>query len=197
MLVESLRKRGVTASIEKLPDYRVRTALQATVMLLKRHRDNMFAGNTDVKPISVIITTLSGHAYGNEDRIGDALFSILAGMDRYIRQDGGKFIIPNPTDRLENFADKWAENPRKAAAFFQWLRQAREDFDRAGRATTLQAMNEAVSARMGTALTDRAVRKISGSGGGLLRPASIAPAAATVPAFGNTPRVPTKPKGFA
>jgi Second Messenger Oligonucleotide or Dinucleotide Synthetase domain len=197
MFVESLRKRGIAASVEKLPDYRVRTPLQAAVMVLKRHRDNMFAGDPDVKPISIIITTLAAHAYGEEDRIADALFSILTVMDRYIRHDGGKFIIPNPTDPLENFADKWAENLRKAEAFFRWLQQAREDFERAGRATTLRAMNEAVSARMGTALTDRAVKKISGTGGGLLRPASIAPVAAAVPTFGNTPRVPTKPKGFA
>lgn len=196
MLVESLKKRGVTASVEKLPDYRVRTPLQAAVMLLKRHRDNMFARDPDLKPISVIITTLAGHAYGEEDTIAGALFSILGGMDRYIHRDGAKYVIPNPTDPFENFADKWEKEPRKAQAFFQWLEQAREDFGRAARATTFQSMTEAVSARMGTALTGRAVTKISGNGGGLLRKASVAPAAA-VPTFGNAPRVPTTPKGFA
>ncbi|MER9863197.1 nucleotidyltransferase [Mesorhizobium sp. M0185] len=169
MLVESLRRRGVTASVEQLPDYRVRTPLQAAVMLLKRHRDNMFARDPDLKPISVIITTLAGHAYGEEDTIAGALLSILERMDQYIHHVGSKYVIPNPTDPFENFADKWEKEPGKAQAF---------------------------SARMGTALTDRAVRKISGSGGGLLRAASVAPAAA-VPSFGNAPRVPTTPKGFA
>ncbi|RWC96098.1 MAG: nucleotidyltransferase [Mesorhizobium sp.] len=196
ILVESLRRQGVTASVENLPDYRVRTPLQAAVMLLKRHRDNMFAGEPDLKPISVIITTLAGHAYGEQDTIAGALFSILEGMDRYIRHDGTKYVIPNPTDAFENFADKWEKDPRKAQAFFRWLEQARQDFGRAARATMLQGMNEAVSARMGTALTDRAVARIRGNGGGLLRTASVAPAAA-IPTFGNAPRVPTTPKGFA
>lgn len=197
-LVESLRRRGVTASVEQLPDFRVRTPLQAAVMILKRHRDNMFAREADLKPISVIITTLSGHAYGQEDTISGALFSILGGMDRYIQHDGNKYVISNPTDPFENFADKWEKNPLKAEAFFRWLRQARDDFGRAASAVTLQGMNEAVSARMGAALSDRAVRKIGG-GGGLLRAASMAPLApvAAVPSFGNAARIPTTPKGFA
>ena len=186
----------MTASVEDLPDYRVRTPLQSAVMLLKRHRDNLFARDPDLKPISVIITTLSAHAYNEEDTIAGALFSILVNMDGYIQHDGNKFVIPNPTDPFENFADKWEKDPRKANTFFQWLRQARNDFNRAAGATTLQAMNEAVSERMGASLAERAVRRISGTGGGLLRAASAAPAAAA-PTFGNAPRVPTKPKGFA
>jgi hypothetical protein len=156
----------------------------------------MFARDPDLKPISVIITTLAGHAYGEEDTIAGALFSILERMDQYIYHDGSKYVIPNPTDPFENFADRWEKEPRKAQAFFQWLNQAREDFGRASRATSIQALNEAVSARMGTVLTDRAVRKITGKDGGLLRAASVAPAPA-VPSFGNAPRVPTTPKGFA
>lgn len=196
VLVESLRRQGVTASIEKLPDYRVRTPLQAAVMLLKRHRNSMFAGEPDLKPISVIITTLAGHAYGEQNTIAGALFSILGGMDRYILHDGTKYVIPNPTDPFENFADRWEKDPRKAQAFFRWLEQARQDFGRVARAMTLQGMNEAVSARMGKALTDRAVGKVRGNGGGLLRTASVA-AAAAIPTFGNAPRVPTTPKSFA
>lgn len=196
MLVESLQSRGVRASVETMPDYRVRTPLQSAVMLLKRHRDNMFARNPDVKPISVIITTLSAHAYNGEETIAGALLSILENMDHYILRSGTKYVIPNPSDPLENFADKWEKDPRKAQAFFQWLRQAREDFGRAAQTTTLQTMNEAVSARMGTGLTDRAVKRIGGNGGRLLRTASVAPVAA-IPAFGNTPRVPSTPKGFA
>ena len=198
MLVESLRRQGVIASVEELPDYRVRTPLQSATMLLKRHRSIMFDRESDLKPISIIITTLSAHAYNGENTIADSLSSILTNMDRdpYIHFDGYKYIIANPTDPSENFADKWEEDPRKAKAFFQWLKQAREDFGRAMGATTLQSMNEAVSTRMGAALSGRAIGKVRSVGGGLLRPASATPAAAT-PVFGNNPRVPTKPRGFA
>ncbi|UFX12816.1 nucleotidyltransferase [Sinorhizobium meliloti] len=192
-LAENLRQKGIAASVEELPDYRVRTPLQSSVMLLKRHRDNMFAHNTDVRPISVIITTLAAHAYDNQDTIADALSVILSRMHQFIGHDGQKYVVPNPTDPLENFADKWETEPGKADAFFQWLEQARSDFGRASEATTFQKMNEAVAQRMGPVLTAKAVNR---AGGGLLRSATVAPAAAT-PSFANTPRTPTTPKGFA
>ena len=119
-------------------------------------------------------------------------------MDQFVVWDGSKYVIQNPTDPLENFADRWHKDPRKAQAFSQWLNQAREDFGRAAQATTLKGMNESVCARMGGGLTERAVRKLSTGGGGLLPAASAAPAAAAaLPTFGNAPRVPTTPKGFA
>ena len=199
LLVESLRKRGVTASVEKLPEYKVRTPLQSAVMLLKRHRDHMFVDDPEMKPISIIIATLAGHAYEQEETIADALSSILAKMDQYIHWDGSKYVIPNPTDPLENFADRWHKDQRRADAFYRWLKEAREVFGSVARALTLKDMTEAAYARMGASLTDRAVRKLnSPSGGSLLRAASAAPVAATsVPTFGNSPRVPTTPKGFA
>lgn len=200
LLVESLRKRGVNASVEDLPEYRVRTPLQSAVMLLKRHRDSMFVtpALAENKPISVILSTLAAHAYGQEETIAGALRSILASMDQYVRWDGARFHIPNPTDPLENFADRWHNDPRRAEAFFQWLKQAREDFGRVAQATTLKAMNEAVRTRMGSGLTDRAVGELTPPpGGGLLRAATAATAATSLPSFGNAPRIPTTPKGFA
>lgn len=195
-LAESLRSKGVTASVDDMPDYRVRTPLQAAVMILKRHRDNMFAHDPDLKPISVILTTLAGHAYGGEDTISGALFSILNGMHRYVGHDGRKYLIPNPTDPLENFADRWEKDPDKADAFFRWLDQARSDFARAAQAATLLGMQEAVEARMGAGLSTRAAGRVRASGGGLLRSSSIAPAAA-IPTFGDAARMPSTPKGFA
>lgn len=61
------------ADVESIPVYRVRTPLQSAIMILKRHRDEMFAERPKVKPISIILTTLSAHAYGQEETIGGAL----------------------------------------------------------------------------------------------------------------------------
>jgi hypothetical protein len=159
----------------------------------------MFKDDAEVKPISVIISTLAGHGYGQEETIAAALSSVLANMHQHVHWDGSKFVIPNPTDPLENFADRWQKDPRKADAFFSWLKAARDDFGRVSRAPSLQLMKDAIYTRMGASLTDRAVRKLSPtSGGGLLRAASGAPAAGgSIPTFGNSPRVPTTPKGFA
>jgi hypothetical protein len=64
------------ASVEDIPDYKVRTPLQ------QRHRDHTFEHRSDERPISVIITTLAAHAYNGEETIGAALAVILAGMDQ-------------------------------------------------------------------------------------------------------------------
>ncbi|QSY96047.1 nucleotidyltransferase [Rhizobium bangladeshense] len=198
-IVESLKRQGVTASVEEMPDFKVKTPLQAAIMILKRHRDNMFARDTDVRPISVIITTLAAHAYENQDTISGALFTILDRMDQFIVFDGQKYVIANPTDALENFADKWEKEPKKADAFFAWLRQARADFTAAARAASFREMADALNPRMGYALSTRALDKLTG-GSRLLRAATGATAgvgATGAPTFANAARQPNKPQGYA
>lgn len=77
----------------------------------------MFIGRNDDKPISIILTTFAAHSYQGEERISDALFAILSKMDSFIKQAAdGTFIIENPSDPLENFADKWKKHPERALA---------------------------------------------------------------------------------
>ena len=91
----TLRKRAfaererITASVDEIPDYKVKTSLQRAIQLLKRHRDCMFVHDCEHKPISIIITTLAGHAYNEEPTLGGALQSVLTGMARYIEERGG------------------------------------------------------------------------------------------------------------
>ncbi|MFQ6185815.1 nucleotidyltransferase [Sinorhizobium meliloti] len=199
-ILETMQRQGVTASVEDLPDFKVKTPLQSAIMILKRHRDNMFARDLDMRPISVIITTLAAHAYNSQDTISGALFAILNDIDKFIDHDGRKYIIPNPTDPLENFADKWEREPPKKDAFDDWLRQARTDFYAAAQAGTFKDMADALNPRMGYALSMRAVDRLTGSSR-LLRAATGASAAAagtaSAPSFGNAARQPTKPQGYA
>jgi hypothetical protein len=199
-VLEEMQKQGFRASVEDLPDFKVKTPLQSAIMILKRHRDNMFARNLDLRPISIIITTLSAHSYENQDTISGALFTILDRMDQFIVHDGKKYIIANPTDPFENFADKWEHEPQKADAFFQWLRQARTDFRTAAQATNYKGMADAVYQRMGYRAATSAVDRLTG-GSRLLRAATGASAvgAGTVgaPSFANADRRPTKPQGYA
>jgi hypothetical protein len=118
-------QKGIRAGTEPIPDYRIRTPLQSSIMILKRHRDIMFVKRSDERPISIILTTLAAHAYNGERKISDALFAILNRMDQYIKRGhDGTYLIPNPTDPAENFADKWAKHPERAAAFFEWIAKA-------------------------------------------------------------------------
>ena len=116
--------------IEKLPKNKYKTPLQKAVQLLKRHRDIMFDGD-DNKPISIIITTLAGQLYNNEDNIVDAIATILSQAEHYIEKNkkSGNYFIENPSCKDDNFANKWNEYPERAKAFFSWLHAAQIFFD--------------------------------------------------------------------
>lgn len=121
--------------IEKVPLYRVHTPLQRIVQLLKRHRDEFYAKKSEAeqkkKPISMIITTLSAKAYKGEASIKDALITILRDFADGIEKDAnGRSAVWNPVfdTGVENFAEKWADDPERETEFNRWLCHARNDF---------------------------------------------------------------------
>ncbi len=117
------------ANVEQVANYKIKNPLQQVVQLLKRHRDMMFAGEPEDKPISVILTTLAGHAYSGEHAVTDALLTIVNNMERYITFGSGSPCILNPANPNENFADKWREHPLREKNFKRWLEQAKQDFN--------------------------------------------------------------------
>jgi hypothetical protein len=115
------------ASVEEFPNHEVRTPLQDSIKLLKRHRDGMFEGDKH-KPISIIISTLAAEAYSGEQTISDTLRAILPKMQQRVEELGSIAVISNPSYPLENFADKWVEVPAKRQNFEEWVDRARRDF---------------------------------------------------------------------
>jgi hypothetical protein len=158
---ERLRKlaEAVHAKVEDIPTYRVKTPLQSAIQILKRHRDLQFLGDIEHRPISVIITTLAAHAYQQEKTISGALYSILMRMDQFIEDRGGVMWIVNPTDPMENFADRWLENPKLQDAFFAWLEQARADFRRVALMTDRREISESLARHMGTDLVEKSFHR--------------------------------------
>lgn len=125
-ILEARAFQAKVASIDQLKPYRWKSPLQRSVQILKRHRDVMFAQNPDGKPISVILTTLSGLAYSGENTVEEALDGILSRMDAFV--DPSHPRILNPVNPAENFAEKWIEDPTLRHNFTNWLQQARRDF---------------------------------------------------------------------
>ncbi len=154
---QGMVERAVRADVENMPTFRLKRPLQSAVMILKRHRDEMFRRDPTDAPISVIITTLAAHAYGGEDRIGAALVSILSRMDAFIETGpNGEALIRNPSDPLENFADKWVKKPERQVAFHRWLETARRDFSALARMSERRRMVEAAADSVGEPLAKRA-----------------------------------------
>lgn len=141
---------GVFERVDDVPMFRIKTPLQGVVQLLKRHRDMMFDDRSDEKPISIIIATLAAKSYGSENDLASALFAVLFSMDRHIEDRDGVAWIQNPTDPLENFADKWELEPKLEECFYEWLERARDDFETIAGASSGAALPAYLSERMGS-----------------------------------------------
>lgn len=115
------------ADVEEIEDFDVRTPLQRLIQILKRHRDVRYNGDDD-KPVSIIITTLAAQAYDNEAHLADAVLNVVPRMRQSIEQREDGWWVPNPVNPQENFADKWAECPRKAQIFFEWLEAVEKEY---------------------------------------------------------------------
>lgn len=112
-------------SVDQIPDYRVRTPLQRSIQLMKRHRDLMY-GDSDSKPISIIITTLAARSYTDimrtlpNDQFYDVVVAVVKRMPEYIETRAGIRWVSNPVNPNENFADKWLAEPKLEKEFFRW-----------------------------------------------------------------------------
>jgi hypothetical protein len=111
---------ALKAGPANVPEYKIRTPLQKSVQLLKRHRDVVFEGKDD-KPASIIISTLAAHAYNNEFDIVEAMTNIIDGIPNYIAVRDGKARVQNPVDPSENFADGWVGHPGREQNFRNWV----------------------------------------------------------------------------
>jgi hypothetical protein len=127
---EKLKILAKRMDIAAVPDWPVKTTLQQTVQALKRHRDIYFTEALDLRPASIIITTLAAHAYrGSGGDLYEVLDDITDRMPGFVLHDGQRYIVANPVEPRENFTDRWHGKPERAEAFFRWIEQARTDFD--------------------------------------------------------------------
>lgn len=140
--------------VSEVPMQLIRSPLQRSIQIMKRHRDVYFT-DRDYKPISIIITTICTHLYA-EGGIIETIQrftryvikrhnTILSGSasepDSILDYINGNWSIPNPVDQgkhedeVENFADKWNQKSELPKAFFEWVYQLDRDirgFEKSG-----------------------------------------------------------------
>lgn len=155
----TLMAKTAEVDIEDFPVERVRTPLRQTIQILKRHRDIRYQGNSDDKPISIIITTLAANAYNNQANLYDALMAIIPGMRDSIKISNGEYWVANPISRSENFADKWKEEPQRAIRFLEWLDKLESDLSSASNQRGLHKIAESLSPAMGESTIQRVLKR--------------------------------------
>ncbi|TAK28837.1 MAG: nucleotidyltransferase [Chloroflexota bacterium] len=162
-------------SVQQIPNELVRTPLQRSIQILKRHRDIRFKDDPKHKPISMVITTLCAQLYEGEDQLITALLNIVTKLGYYAaltenryatlhesiaqlglvqRTADGKWYIPNPVNPKENFADRWHEEENgikhaRARAFFGWIEWVKQDIEAALQNNSPQQLRALLGERFG------------------------------------------------
>lgn len=146
--------------IAQVPTWWVKTTLQQAVQALKRHRDIYFTDTLELRPASIIITTLAAHAYRGGGDLYEVLDDVTDRMPNHVSHDGQRYVVVNPIERGENFADRWHGKPERAEAFFRWIEQAKADFD--GLASVGAGIDTVIS-KMASVFGDRPAQEASRS----------------------------------
>lgn len=124
--------RILNEQIETIPYYKVKTPLQRVIQVLKRHAEVMFQGNMELKPSSIIITTLVAKTYHQlSDTTSDFIqlvSEIISHLEKNIEYIDNVPCVLNPVNSEENLSSKWAINEIYFQEFIRWLRQIEFDF---------------------------------------------------------------------
>ena len=168
-------------SVEDVPEWQIKTPLQISIQLLKRHRDIHFKTAPDNRPVSIILTTLAALAYRNQPNVYDALLDIARDMTKHIERRNDKWWVANPVEPDENFADRWNQHPERRANFMRWLEKVQLDFSQLIQKQRLEEAIESLNAPIGTDVLAKVARSL-----GLQSKYSADPITAiAVPALGD------------
>jgi hypothetical protein len=151
---------NIRADVQAVPEYKIKTPLQRSIQLLKRHRDLAFVDNPEIQPASIIITTLAAQAYNNEADLAEALYKIIRGMPRFITKRDGVSWVDNPVDPSENFADRWKDHPQREPSFYLWMKKVMADFDQLFNCEDLDEVAKLLTARFGERMVNPAVNRL-------------------------------------
>ncbi|MCY4134704.1 MAG: nucleotidyltransferase, partial [bacterium] len=114
-----------STTVDDVPQWEVKTTLQQAVQVLKRHRDLHFANQLDLKPPSILVTTLVGLAHGGHDDLFEAVVHIAPRLTQFVKDRNGVGWIANPALPEENFADRWRTHPARRRAFGRWASKSK------------------------------------------------------------------------
>ena len=143
------------SEIDDIPDDNVQSNLQSIIKLLKRHRDIFFEeNNTEYKPISIIVTTLAAQGYKRCETLYDELMTVLQFIGTRTIQK--PYIVKNPIDSRENFADKWNEDECYKKVFYEWADSIISDFSQIE--SSIKGLDE-VSTKLATMFGEAPVKR--------------------------------------
>lgn len=111
-------------SMEDLPsdEYATKKPLQRAVQIIKRYRDLFFEKDTTYATPSIVLTTLAGQLYQNQDSIFETIDSIVSQLKNSTNSSRNTRIkVVNPVNPEEDFTDKWEREPTYYTEFIKFV----------------------------------------------------------------------------
>lgn len=132
--------------------------LKLAVQLLKRWRDVAFDDTPEYAPTSIVLTTLSGHAYQGADSVAAAVDEILAGIIRVLPPPPQRLRVLNPANPLELLSECWEKTPGAYDRFVLRLHQLRRAWVDLRETRGLAPITDQLRPLFGGPLSESAVR---------------------------------------
>ena len=132
---QSLLEKAYAAEEIPSDDFAAKKPLQRAVQIIKRYRDLFFEKEPDYATPSIVLTTLAGELYQNQESIFETIDGIISQVYSKVNISRTKRIkVLNPVDNEEDFTDKWEREPqyynefiRFTESLFQSWQKLKED----------------------------------------------------------------------
>lgn len=188
-----LAKRAAS-TVEEIRPELVRTPLQRAVQVIKQHRNVHFERFPELRPPSIVLTTLVAQTYDGTSSVYEAVRKAAETMHAFVRLSDSGPSVPNPVCD-EDFAERWRSVKGAVEAFGVWQRKLREDVreyaESRGNMVRLghslkrslgdRPVDQAFSSRAGSTLARRQRNELSMAPSGLLVAGSGMPSARPIP----------------
>ena len=170
---------SIEAKVDKIPTYKRKTPLQRAIQILKRHRDQMFAKQSDSKPISVIITTLAARSYSGSSSLESTLAEALNTLNTFSKS--GSDVVENPVNPEENFADRWSmpkySHLKLKENFQLWVDRVTRDIELILQSQDLDMLTESINGNLSISMESKVLEEVLGIEN---KPSPIPPASTAI-----------------
>lgn len=111
--------KSASVMVDDVPEWFVRTPLQRVVQVLKAHRNCYFSNDLSVRPPSIVITTLAAMAFEPGANLYASVMGTASGLLDGLERDGDQYVLVNPAQPREDFADRMNNTDFKRLA--RWV----------------------------------------------------------------------------
>lgn len=120
-------------SAEEIPadDFATKKPLQRAVQIIKRYRDLFFEKSPDFATSSIVLTTIAGEFYKNQESIFETIDGIVSQIKDKVNVNRAQRIkILNPVNQEEDFTDKWDREPQYYSEFIRFSQSLYESWQK-------------------------------------------------------------------